>query len=52
MTGKQDFKYVLQTSAWLRATMCNMCFHAFEASLPGKTRLWLKETEKNKTQYG
>ena len=28
--------------------MSNMCWHAFEHILPGKARLWLKETEKNK----
>ena len=28
--------------------MSNMCWHAFEHSLLGKTRIWLKETEKNK----
>ena len=31
-------------------TMSNMCWYAFEHSLLGKTRLWLKETEKNKKQ--
>ena len=42
------FKYVLQTSPWLRPTMSNMCWHAFEHSLLGKARLQLKETKKNK----
>ena len=28
--------------------MSNMCWHAFQHSLLLKTRLWLKETEKNK----
>ena len=29
--------------------MSNMCRHAFEHSLPGNTRLWLKETERRKS---
>ena len=28
--------------------MSNMCWHAFEHSLLGKTRLWLKETKRTK----
>ena len=32
--------------------MSNMCWHTFEHSLPGKTRLWLKEAEKNKKLCG
>ena len=28
--------------------MSNMCWHAFEHSLLGKTKLWLNETEKDK----
>ena len=42
------FKYVLQTSSWLRPTMSDMCWHAFEHSLQGNTGIWLKETENNK----
>ena len=43
---------VLQTSVWLRPTMSDMCWHAFEHSLLGKTRFWSKETEKNKKLCG
>ena len=32
----------------LPPTMSNVCWHAFKDSLLEKTRLWLKETEKNK----
>ena len=51
MTVKQ-IQMVLQTSVWLRPTMSNMCWHALEHSLLEKTRLLLKETEKNKTLCG
>ena len=46
-------KNVLQTSVWLSPTMSHkMCWHAFERSLLGKTRLWLKERKQNKTLCG
>ena len=35
-----------------RRALSNMRWHAFEHSLSGKTRLWLKETEKNKNLRG
>ena len=41
-------KYVRQTSAWLRPTMSDMCWRAFEHSLQRNTGIWLKETENNK----
>ena len=46
------FKYVLQTSAWFRPTISDMCWHAFEHSLQGNTGIWLKETENNKKLCG
>ena len=46
------FKYVLQTSSWLRLTMSDMCWRAFEHSLQGNTGICLKETENNKKLCG
>ena len=42
------FKHVLKTSAWLRPTMSDVCWHAFEHSFQGNTGIWLKGTENNK----
>ena len=37
---------------YYRPTMSNMCCHAFEYSLPGNTRIWLKEQKRTKNYAG
>ena len=42
MTVKQVFK----TSAWLRSTMSDMCWHAFEHSLLGEDKTLVERNRK------
>ena len=41
-----QMKYFLQTSAWLRPTMSNVCWHAFEHNLLGKSKTLVEINKK------